>query len=174
VQSWRGPKSLAEAARKGYDGILSAGFYIDLNFPTWQHYAVDPTVSDSNLSEQEVKHILGGEATMWGEWVGPETIDSRIWPRTAAIAERLWSPSSVKDVNDMYRRLDAISIRLGAGSHAEKNVDMLLRRLAATQNIEALKTLVSVVEPVGIQASSSASGDYAHAADAIDRRGPPR
>ena len=94
VQSWRGPKSLAEAARKGYDGILSAGFYIDLVFPTWQHYQVDPTVSDSNLTDSELKHILGGEATMWGEWVSPETIDSRIWPRTAAIAERLWSPGA--------------------------------------------------------------------------------
>ena len=149
VQSWRGPKSLAEAARKGYDGILSAGFYIDLVYPTWQHYAVDPTVSDSNLSEQEVRHILGGEATMWGEWVSLETIDSRIWPRTAAIAERLWSPSDVKDVSDMYRRLDAISIQLEElGLTHEKNVDMLLRRMAATGNIEPLKTLVSLVEPV--------------------------
>ncbi len=149
VQSWRGPQSLAEAARKGYDGILSAGFYIDLVYPTWQHYAVDPAASDSNLSEKEEQHILGGEATMWGEWVGPETIDSRIWPRTAAIAERLWSPRDVKDVGDMYRRLDAISIQLEElGLTHEKNVDMLLRRMANTENIQPLKTLVSLVEPV--------------------------
>jgi len=149
VQSWRGPQSLAEAARKGYDGILSAGFYIDLVFPTWQHYAVDPSASDSNLSELEEQHILGGEATMWGEWVGPETIDSRIWPRTAAIAERLWSPRNVKDVDDMYRRLDAVSVQLeDLGLTHEKNVDSLLRRMAATENIEPLKTLVSLVEPV--------------------------
>ena len=149
IHSWRGPKSLAEAARKGYDGILSAGFYIDLGFPAWQHYAVDPAGTDSNLSEQEVRHILGGEATMWGEWVGPETIDSRIWPRTAAIAERLWSPRDVKDVNEMYRRLDAISIQLEElGLTHEKNVDMLLRRMATTESIEPLKILVSLVEPV--------------------------
>ena len=149
VQSWRGPQSLAEAARKGYDGILSAGFYIDLGFPAWQHYAVDPAATDSNLNEQEVRHILGGEATMWGEWVGPETIDSRIWPRTAAIAERLWSPRDVKDANDMYRRLDATSMQLEElGLTHEKNVDMLLRRMATTENIEPLKTLVSLVEPV--------------------------
>jgi hexosaminidase len=149
IHSWRGPKSLAEAARKGYDAILSAGFYIDLAFPAWQHYAVEPAASESNLSEQELRHILGGEATMWGEWVGPETIDSRIWPRTAAIAERLWSPRDVRDVNDMYRRLDAISIQLEElGLTHEKNVDMLLRRMATTENIEPLKTLVSLVEPV--------------------------
>jgi hexosaminidase len=149
IHSWRGPASLAEAARKGYDGILSSGYYIDLMFPTWQHYKVDPIAPDSNLTPQELAHILGGEATMWGEWVSPETIDSRIWPRTAAIAERLWSPRDVTDVDDMYRRLNAISIQLEElGLTHEKNVDMMLRRIAGTKEIGPLKTLASVVEPV--------------------------
>ena len=149
VHSWRGPKSLADAARKGYDGILSAGYYIDLVYPTWQHYTVDPATPDSNLSEEEAAHILGGEATMWSEWVSPDTIDSRIWPRTAAIAERLWSPKEVRDVDDMYRRLAATSLWLEElGLTHEKNVDMMLRRLVGSGEIESLKTLVSLVEPV--------------------------
>ncbi|HXU35908.1 MAG TPA: family 20 glycosylhydrolase [Blastocatellia bacterium] len=149
IHSWRGPASLAEAARKGYDGILSSGFYIDLMYPASQHYKVDPVAADSTLSESELAHILGGEATMWGEWVSPETIDSRIWPRTAAIAERLWSARNVTDVNDMYRRLDAVSLQLEElGLTHEKNVDMLLRRLTRTNDIGPLKTLASVVEPV--------------------------
>jgi len=118
-------------------------------YPTWQHYKIDPVASDNTLSESELAHILGGEATMWGEWVSPETIDSRIWPRTAAIAERLWSPASVTDVDDMYRRLDAVSLELEElGLTHEKNVDMMLRRLARTKEIGPLKTLLSVVEPV--------------------------
>ena len=149
IQSWRGPASLADAAKKGYDGILSSGYYIDLMYPTWQHYNVDPIAPGSNLTEQELRHILGGEATMWSEWVSPDTIDSRIWPRTAAIAERLWSPSSVTDVDDMYRRLDSISIQLEElGLTHNKNTDMMLRRLVGTKEIGPLKTLVSVVEPV--------------------------
>lgn len=149
IHSWRGPTALAEAARKGYDGILSNGYYIDLSFPTSQHYKVDPVAADSNLTEKELAHILGGEATMWSEWVSPETIDSRIWPRTAAIAERLWSPRNVKDVDDMYRRLEAISLQLEElGLAHEKNTDMMLRRIAGTREIGPLKTLVSVVEPV--------------------------
>jgi hexosaminidase len=149
IHSWRGPASLAEAARKGYDGILSSGFYIDLMYPAWQHYKVDPVAADTTLSESELAHILGGEATMWGEWVSPETIDSRIWPRTAAIAERLWSPRNVTDTDDMYRRLALVSIQLEElGLTHEKNVDMMLRRLTHTREIGPLKTLASVVEPV--------------------------
>ena len=149
IQSWRGPTALAEAAKKGFDGILSNGYYIDLSFPTWQHYQADPIPTNSTLTPEEAKHILGGEATMWGEFVSAETIDSRIWPRTAAIAERLWSPREVTDVDDMYRRLAVISIQLEEwGLTHEKNSDMLLRRLAGTEDIGALKTLVSIVEPV--------------------------
>jgi hexosaminidase len=76
--------ALADAARKGYDGILSNGYYIDLIQPASQHYVPDPLPADSTLTPDEARHILGGEATMWAEWVTPETIDSRIWPRTGS------------------------------------------------------------------------------------------
>ena len=42
IQSWRGQKSLADAARKGYRGILSSGYYLDHLKPAAIHYAVDP------------------------------------------------------------------------------------------------------------------------------------
>ena len=149
IHSWRGTAALAEAARKGYDGILSNGYYIDLIQPASQHYVSDPLPADSTLTPAEAKHVLGGEATMWAEWVTHETIDSRIWPRTAAIAERLWSPQSVKDVNDMYRRMAVISLQLEElGLAHKKNQDMMLRRLLRSDDIGPLKTLVSIVEPV--------------------------
>lgn len=149
IQSWRGPASLAEAAKKGYNGILSAGYYIDLILPTSQHYVADPIPADTLLTAEEARHILGGEATMWGEWVSPETIDSRIWPRTAAIAERLWSPRNVTDIDDMYRRLPVISRQLEElGLTHEKNYGMLLRRLTAGEDTGPLRTLASIVEPV--------------------------
>ena len=149
IHSWRGTAALAEAARKGYDGILSNGYYIDLIQPASQHYVADPLPADSTLTPEEAKHILGGEATMWGEWVTPETIDSRIWPRTAAIAERLWSPRTVTDVNDMYRRLAVISLQLEElGLTHKRNQEMLLRRLVRNDDVGPLRTLISVVEPV--------------------------
>jgi hexosaminidase len=149
IHSWRGPASLAEAAKRGYNGILSAGYYIDLIFPASQHYRPDPLPVDSPLTAEEAKHVLGGEATMWGEWVSPETIDSRIWPRTAAIAERLWSPRTVTDIDDMYRRLAVVSRQLEElGLTHERNYPVILRRLANSENIGPLHTLVSVAEPV--------------------------
>lgn len=149
IHSWRGQKALAEAAKQGYQGVLSNGYYIDLMFPASQHYVVDPLPADTTLSAEEQKRILGGEATMWSEWVTPETIDSRIWTRTAAIAERFWSPREVNEINDMYRRLGSVSIRLEElGLTHRKNQAMLLRRLANTDDISGLQLLVSVIEPV--------------------------
>lgn len=149
IHSWRGTAALAEAARKGYDGILSNGYYIDLIQPASQHYVPDPLPADTTLTPEEAKHVLGGEATMWAEWVTPNTIDSRIWPRTAAIAERLWSPRTVTDIPDMYRRLAVISLQLEElGLLHKKNQDMMLRRLVRQDEIGPLRLLVSVIEPV--------------------------
>jgi len=149
IHSWRGWQALAEAAKRGYRTILSNGYYIDLCQPASFHYLNDPLPENAGLSEDERKRILGGEATMWSEFVGPETVDSRIWPRTAAIAERLWSPAAVNDVDEMYRRLDVIALQLEElGLTHFKNQDMMLRRLAGTTEIGSLKTLADVIEPV--------------------------
>jgi hexosaminidase len=134
IQSWRGQKSLAESARHGFASILSAGYYLDHMEPASTLYAVDPLDHDAaNLTDEEKARILGGEVAMWGEFVNPENVDSRIWPRAAAVAERLWSPQEVKDVPSMYRRLDAVSGEFEG--------------LAGGGPAEPLKTLADVVEP---------------------------
>src|SRR5207302_799598 len=121
--SWRGAEGLAAAAKQGHVVVLSNGYYIDLIYPASTHYANDPLPANSPLTPAEQKLVLGGEATMWSEWTSPETIDSRIWPRTAAIAERLWSPREVTDVRDMYRRLAHVSRRLEeSGLQQEKYI----------------------------------------------------
>jgi hexosaminidase len=149
IQSWRGQESLAKVVRQGNQGILSNGYYIDLMYPASQHYAIDPLPADTTLTAEEQKRILGGEATMWSEWVSPETIDSRIWTRTAAIAERFWSPREVNQVDDMYRRLAVVDEQLEElGLTHRKNQAMLLRRLANNDDISALQMFVSVIEPV--------------------------
>jgi hexosaminidase len=150
IQSWRGFDSLAASAKQGYQGILSAGYYLDQIQPAGQHYLVDPVPANSDLTPEEQARILGGEAAMWGEHVSPRSIDSRIWPRTAAIAERLWSPQNINDVNDMYRRLWVENLRLEAVGLTQISAeDVGLRQLAGTSAIEPLRVLASVLQPVG-------------------------
>jgi hexosaminidase len=150
VQSWRGQQSLATAAQQGYSGLLSFGYYLDLMWPASQHYAVDPmSGAAASLNPEEKGRILGGEACMWSEWVTPENIDSRIWPRNAAIAERLWSPPEVQDPGSMYERLAESSWRLGwLGLTHRFSMISALYRMAGTDDIAALRTLAEVVEPV--------------------------
>lgn len=153
IQSWRGIDALAAAARQGYAGILSNGYYIDLIFPTVDHYLNDPLPETLGLTPDEQALVLGGEATMWSEWVTPKTIDSRVWPRTAAIAERLWSPARVRDVRDMYRRLAIISQRLEeAGLQHQSYLEPMLRQFAGDratpEDLRALRTFVDLIEPV--------------------------
>lgn len=149
VHSWRGQESLAEAAKQGYRGLLSNGYYLDLMWPAARHYAVDPmSGAAASLTPEEAKRILGGEACMWAEYITPETMDSRIWPRLAAVAERFWSPQGVKDPGFMYQRLDELSWRLGwLGLTHESNYVPMLRRLTGTDDIRALRILADAVEP---------------------------
>jgi hexosaminidase len=149
IESWRGPEALAQAARLGYDGMLANGYYLDLNLSTASHYLSDPVPPGSDLPEETRRHILGGEACMWSEMVTPETIDSRIWPRAAAVAERLWSPAAVRDLDDMHRRLETESRRLEAfGLNHRSGYVPMLQKLVGDAPVEPLETLADLVEPV--------------------------
>lgn len=149
VQSWRGEESLIKGAKQGYQGVLSAPYYLDAMRSAGQHYMSDPLPSTADLTPEQRKLILGGEVCMWAEQLNERTIDSRVWPRTAAMAERFWSPEQVRDVDDMYRRLDAVSIELESlGLHHLSQEDAGLRQLAGTEEIGALRVFASVLEPV--------------------------
>jgi hexosaminidase len=151
VQSWRGQKSLAAAARQGYRGLLSFGYYIDLMRPASSHYSVDPLgAGAADLAPEEKQRILGGEACMWAEFVTPENVDGRIWPRTAAIAERLWSPENIKDQDSMYQRLHEVGEYLDfLGLTHNSAYRLMLERLGGNDEKDhALRVLADVLEPV--------------------------
>ncbi len=163
IQSWRGQRSLFQAAARGYRGILSAGYYIDLNQPASQHYLIDPMVlppaneSDptakgvevpEHLTPEQESKILGGETTEWTEYITPEIINNRIWPRSAAIAERFWSPQGTRDVPDMYTRLGWVSheLRLLGIDNGGVAQDML-ERMANGTATDQLGVLAAMVQP---------------------------
>jgi hexosaminidase len=152
VQSWRGQKSLAEAATKGYRGILSWGYYLDHLSPAAFHYGVDPMSGDADkLGPEEKKRILGGEMCMWSEYTTSEMVDSRIWPRAAAIAERLWSPTATTDADSMYARMEAVSRLLEwTGVQHRANYAPMLDRMTGGRPAEPLRVLADVVEGLGL------------------------
>jgi hexosaminidase len=149
IQSWRGQTALAVAARKGNRALLSTGYYIDLNQSAAEHYLVDPLGGDGgSLTPEQKARVLGGEATMWSEYVTEENIDSRIWPRTAAIAERLWSPQDVRDVDSMYSRLAVVSQRLEYyGLEHRSGTRLMMERMSGGEVPKPLKVLAAVVQP---------------------------
>lgn len=58
-------------------------------YKTWQRiYNFNIT---ANLTNEQLKHVLGAETAMWGEQVDSVVLIPKIWPRTAALAESLWS-----------------------------------------------------------------------------------
>jgi hexosaminidase len=165
VQSWRGQQSLWKAAKEGYQGILSAGLYLDLSYPASYHYAIDPMTAPAapnggpvgkgpapgtpaDLTPEQAKLILGAEGTMWEELASPEMIDARLWPRLAAMAERFWSPESVTDLASMYQRLHTTSEWLEwLGLNHRSNPELMRQRLAGPFPVGPLDVLASLVEP---------------------------
>jgi hexosaminidase len=149
IQSWRGSASLAKGAGMGFQGILSAPYYLDGQKTSGQMFLADPIPADTTLTPDQQKLILGGETCMWAEQIAPETIDSRIWPRTLAIAERFWSPQSDRDVPFMYQRLRKVSLELeNVGLTHISGPEKLRRNLAGRLDPRALDLLASVTEPV--------------------------
>lgn len=166
IHSWRGKNeglessTLISAAKEGYQTVLSNGYYIDRMLSVEHHYSVDP-IGDAKLSKDELKRVLGGEATMWSELVTPLTIDSRIWPRTAAIAERFWSAKEVTDIDNMLYRLKDVNQKLEElGITHIKNRNVILRNISNHQNITALKTLSDICEPLKIYSRNAGGTEY--------------
>jgi hexosaminidase len=149
VQSWRGATALDQGAKAGYDMILSQPYYFDAMFSAARHYLADPVPANTTLTPDQQKHVLGGEGCMWAEVVTEQNIESRIWPRNLAIAERFWSPQSVNDVNDYYRREAVVSPQFELlGLKHLASVDAMVRNASQSQHIaEPVATMVKYVEP---------------------------
>ena len=168
IQSWRGEASLADGARQGYQGILSAPYYLDGQKTSAQMFLADPVPSDTTLTADQQKLILGGEVCMWAEQLNPETVDSRVWPRTMAVAERFWSPQSDRDVSDMYRRLRINSLKLeDVGLQHISGPEIMRRNLLLKRHPDALEVLASVLEPVSFH--ERYAGQHTNGLTTLDR-----
>jgi hexosaminidase len=149
IHVWHGNEFLVNAAKLGHRGFYSQPYYLDHMYTAAQIFQTDPIPAGANLTADQLKLILGGEACMWGEHISPLTIDSRIWPRAAVVAERLWSPAEDRDTEDLYRRLAVESVRLDAeGLTHISGPERGLRQLAGTEQDGTLKLFASTLQPV--------------------------
>jgi hexosaminidase len=169
IQSWKSRKSLAETINKGYRGLLSNGYYLDHLVSSITHYKIDPILNDELwlYNEQQLNNILGGEACMWTEYVSENSVDSRIWPRVLAIAERFWSPSSIDNQHFLYERLFRMNHLLNktqTGVNHLSSYKHQLQNLIADPNkkinlLHPFAILADACEPYGFE-SRAQSGRY--------------
>jgi hexosaminidase len=168
IHSWKGVnegvpagKSLVDASKGGYKTVLSNGYYIDLVYGVEDHYTVDPMPKNVVLTEEEKARILGGEATMWSELVTSKTIDSRIWPRTAAIAERFWSNENITDISSLRKRMDNFSFRLEElGLNHIKSREELFRNISNNHKSQALVDFSNICEPIKRYSRNAGGTEY--------------
>lgn len=110
--AWK--EELQRITKAGYDVILSAPWYLNLGCyasQDWrQYYAADP--HDWAGSTEQKDHVLGGEACAWGEFIDAVNSINRVWPRAAAVAERLWSPPDATNADEAAARLADVRCRM--------------------------------------------------------------
>ncbi|UMB61953.1 glycoside hydrolase family 20 protein [Lutibacter sp. A80] len=123
VMSWRGVKGGVEAAKQGHDVVMTPGTHCYFDHyqgpqneeplawggytPLSKVYEFDPIVED--LTEDETKHILGGQANLWAEQIKTEDhSEYMIFPRLAALSEALWSPKESRNWEDFSKRISSM------------------------------------------------------------------
>ena len=113
VDVWKGADYalLKNITGAGLRAVLSGCWYLDIigAGTAWgrewiDYYHCDPRNFDG--SEEQKALVIGGHGSIWGEAVDATNFLPRVWPRLAAVAERLWSPKNVSsDDVDMGRRM---------------------------------------------------------------------
>lgn len=125
--------------------LVSAGFYMDFNANMRSHYDADPLLR----APEQSPLAFGGEAAFWTEWMTQENIEARMWPRTATVAERLWSPASQRSFGSFLNRLQYFDTFVSAaGSQHHAQMRAMLSRLACGIYMPALATLITALKPV--------------------------
>ncbi|MDC9587774.1 family 20 glycosylhydrolase [Xenorhabdus sp. XENO-10] len=151
VDSWMGettPVVTLDQKQKTAGGYILLG---NVRYPiTGEKLAVTPIGKQPVVpASDHQQNILGAEAALWSENVTAEMLDIKLWPRTFAIAERLWSAKDLTNEKHMYQRLQAMDAwtTVSVGLQQQANSQRLMTRLANSTNIEPLQILAEAVEP---------------------------
>jgi hexosaminidase len=120
-QVWRSTDDVGVLAKAGFDVVVSAqstGWYLNCGFNPGCAYSSWEAVYQADIlagtDESDRHRIIGGEAVLFGEFANPASVDDQLWPRAAAVAERLWVSPAVNDTVEALPRLTAHACRLQA------------------------------------------------------------
>jgi hexosaminidase len=121
VMSWRGMKGGIESVRQGHDVVMTPTDFCYFDYyqakqgepraiggylPLSRVYQFEP--APDSLSEQQRRHILGGQGNLWTEFVPtPQHAQYMVLPRMAAMAEVLWTARDKRSYDDFLLRLNA-------------------------------------------------------------------
>ena len=90
----------------GYQTIYSSCWYLDRKEygSDWiKRYECDP--HDFYGTDAQKNLVIGGSAAMWGEYIDATNLIQSSFGRGFAVAERLWSDESVRDVEEAKPRI---------------------------------------------------------------------
>eukprot|EP00035_Acanthoeca_spectabilis_P015863 m.319055 g.319055 ORF g.319055 m.319055 type:complete len:630 (+) comp16445_c0_seq70:3-1892(+) len=116
VHVWKDKSTLNAVVAAGYNALInnspgSNSWYLDHLTITWDAvYGNEPCETIPDAAQCAL--VLGGQGEMWGETVDASDIQSTVWPRLGAIAERLWSPRDVNSSAAAKARMEAFRCRL--------------------------------------------------------------
>ena len=164
VQAWRSSEAVSHITSQNNRTVASAGYYLDLLWSGLDHYARDPLDAastppdspekilgpkpDQPLTAQQRALVLGAEAAMWSETITDEMVDHRLWPRTALLAERFWSPETVRNPQDAMRRAAVVQEGLRVQGLRDQAQRHRMAARLAPQDAEAVEMLAQVTVPV--------------------------
>ena len=110
IHIWKSVTNVTEPLADGYNAIVNVGYdalswYLDNLQVDWEHvYMNEPC---AGVPDHLCPMVLGGHGEMWGETVDASDLQQTVWPRLAAVAERLWSPRALNDTADARDRIRA-------------------------------------------------------------------
>ena len=163
VMSWRGMQGGINAANKGHDVVMTptSPCYFDYYQgptdnepqafggynPLSKVYQFNPVPPE--LSPKAAKHILGGQANLWTEYVQTlKHAEYMAFPRVAALSEALWTSAANKNWNDFSRRIQLLMKRYDLmGINYSKSAYNVLAKSGFDENARQLQVALSCEFP---------------------------
>ena len=116
----------AEGAQRGHDMVMTPHLicyydysqdlpddpfqYIGGHVPLEKAYSFDPC---DGVADDARAHVLGGQCNNWSEFTWNEhDLAWKMWPRTCAMAEALWTAPAPRDFADFLKRMEVHRKRL--------------------------------------------------------------